>query len=195
MQLLTVQDLKPLEEYERAREGIRRQIIELKRSRRIGVGDWITLIFENRDTLCFQIQEMIHAERILDAEKIQEEVETYNEMLPAAGELSATLLIEVTEASRVKEILDSLQGIDCGKTVWLRVGPHMVYGAFEEGHSKEDKISAVHFVRFRIPERVKAEMSNLQARMDLGISHPNYQATVLVPDNMRFSLLNDLQTE
>ncbi|MDI3461412.1 MAG: hypothetical protein OJF50_000233 [Nitrospira sp.] len=193
MEPLTVEDLKPLDEYEQTREEVRRWTIALKRSRRITIGQYITLVFENRDTLWFQIQEMIRAERIIDPKKIQDEVETYNELIPAAGELSATLLIEVTETSRMKDILDSLQGIDRGQTVWLRVGPRMIYGIFESGHSKENKISAVHFVRFHVPESIKTELRNLLTRIDIGITHPNYHAVVPVPDDMRFALLNDLE--
>ncbi|MEW6248118.1 MAG: DUF3501 family protein [Nitrospirota bacterium] len=193
MQPLTVQDLKPLDEYEQTREEVRRWTIALKRSRRIAVGECITLVFENRETIWFQIQEMIRAEKITDVEKVEAEVETYNELIPAPGELSATLMIEITDKSRVKEILDRLQGLDREKTVWLRIGPHMIYGVFEAGRSQEEKISAVHFVRFRVPDRAKTDLQNLQTRVDLGISHPNYYATVPVPDDMRFALLNDLE--
>ncbi len=195
MRALTVHDVKSLDVYERIRDMSRDAIIALKRNRRIALGDRITLVFENQDTLWFQVQEMIRAERIVDAKKIQDELDTYNELLPAAGELSATLFVEVTDASKVKDILDRLQGIDRGNTVWMRVGDHLVYGTFEGGHSKEGKISAVHFVRFRIPQQMKTEMRDLHARMDLGISHPNYQATGVLPDAMRCSLLNDLDAQ
>ena len=190
---LTATDLIPYAEYERVRNSFRQQIIARKQRRRIALGDRITLVFENWETIQFQIQEMIRAERIIDPKKIQDEVETYNELIPAAGELSATLLIEVTETSRMKDILDSLQGIDRGQTVWLRVGPRMIYGIFESGHSKENKISAVHFVRFHVPESIKTELRNLLTRIDIGITHPNYHAVVPVPDDMRFALLNDLE--
>lgn len=192
MPALTLHDVKSLDDYERIREEIRQAIIQLKLNRRIALGDWLTLVFENRDTVWFQIQEMVRAERIVDAKKIQEEIEIYNELLPSADELSATLFIEVTEASRVKEILDSFKGLDRGETVWLQVGPHRVYGAFEEGHSKEEKISAVHFVRFRIAESMKAAMRDLQMRMTLGINHADYRAMAPIPDEMRLSLLMDL---
>lgn len=192
MRELTVHDVMSLDVYECTREVSREAIIAFKRNRRIALGDRITLVFESRDTLWFQVQEMIRAERIVDPKKIQDELDTYNELLPSAGELSATLFIEVTDASKVKDILDRLQGIDRGDTVWMRVGDHLVYGTFEGGHSKEGKISAVHFVRFRFSQQMKTEMRDLHARMDLGINHPNYQATVLVPDAMRCSLLMDL---
>jgi hypothetical protein len=195
MRALTVHDVMPLPIYERSRDLRREAIIAFKRKRRIALGDQITLVFENRDTLLFQIQEMIRAESIVDAKRIQDEIETYSELLPSTGELSATFFIEVTDASKVKDVLDRLQGIDRGQTVWMRVGAHLIYGTFEAGHSKEDKISAVHFVRFRMPERMMEEMRDLHTRMVLGISHPNYHATVAVPDAMRFSLLIDLEAE
>ena len=195
MKPLTLKDVLSLEEYERERDTFRQRIIDLKQWRRISVGDRITLVFENRDTVLFQIQEMVRAERILAPERIREELESYNEQIPGGDELSATLLIEVTDPAKVKEVLDSLKGIDRGATVALRVGTHFLYGAFEQGRSKEDKISAVHYVRFRVPQPVTAEMRNLQIPMEIVIDHPNYQASAKIPDATRFSLLNDLSLD
>jgi hypothetical protein len=195
MKPLTVHDVMPLEEYERERDAFRQRIINLKQWRRISVGDLITLVFENRDTVLFQIQEIVRTERILAPERIREEVESYNEQVPGAGELSATLLIEVTDPAKVKGVLDGLKGIDRGATVALRIGTNFLYGAFEQGRSKEDKISAVHYVRFRIPEPVKAEMRNLQIPVEIVIDHTNYKASAKVPDETRFSLLNDLSSD
>ena len=102
MKPLTVQDLLPADQYERTRDEFRRRIIALKEHRRIAVGDLVTLVFENRDTILFQIQEMIRAEHIVAAERIREEVGTYNEQIPGPQELSATLFIEVTDPTKVK---------------------------------------------------------------------------------------------
>src|SRR5437867_4043093 len=93
MKPLTLKDVLPLEEYERDRDSFRQRIINLKQWRRISVGDRITLVFENRDTVLFQIQEMVRAERILAPERIREELESYNEQIPGTGEMSATLLL------------------------------------------------------------------------------------------------------
>ena len=97
MKMLTHEDLIPNLDYERQREGFRSRTIELKRRRRISIGPLITLVFENRDTLLFQVQEMIRVERIFDPVKVREELEVYNALLPRPGELSATLLIEIVE--------------------------------------------------------------------------------------------------
>ena len=149
MNPLSPQDLLPAPEYEQQREQFRSQIIALKQRRRISVGPLITLVFENRETLRFQTQEMIRVERILDPHKVQEELDVYNVLMPGSGELSATLLIEITEQDRMKEWLDVFMGLDHGETVAIRAGTERAFGVFEGGHSHETKISAVHFVRFR----------------------------------------------
>lgn len=192
MKPLTVQDVLPIEEYERSREAFRRRIIDLKQRRRLSVGNLITVVFENRETVLFQIQEIILAERILRPERVSEEVEINNEQIPGAGELSATLMIEVTDPQLVKPVLDRLQGIDRGQTVGIRVGPHLVYGVFEQGRSNEEKISAVHYVRFPVPEAVKALMEDPAVPMQVVVTHPRYQAAQPVSEEMRRSLLEDL---
>jgi len=192
MKPLTVQDLLPADQYERTRDEVRRRIIGLKEHRRIAVGDLVTLVFENRDTILFQIQEMIRAERIVAPERIREELDTYNAQIPGAQELSATLFIEVTEPAKVKSILDRFHGIDTGQTVGLQSGNQRVYGVFEQGRAKEDKISAVHYVRFHFSDNEKAQLAKLTESIEIFIHHSGYQARVAVPDKMRMSLLQDL---
>ena len=192
MKPLTVQDVLPIEEYERSREAFRQRIIDLKQKRRLSVGNLITMVFENRETVLFQIQEMVRAERILRPERVSEEVAMYNEQIPQVGELSATLMIEVTDPQLVKPVLDRLQGIDRGQTVGIRVGPHLVYGVFEQGRSNEEKISAVHYVRFPVPETVKALMEDPAVPIQVVVTHPRYQAVQPVSEEMRRSLLEDL---
>jgi hypothetical protein len=193
MNPLTMQDLLPAEEYERQRLDMRRRVIDLKLHRRLQLGELISVVFENRETLLFQIQEMIRIERIFSPERILEELETYNQQIPGPRELSATLFIEVTDAAKVKEILDCFQGIDQGRTVGMRVGNETVYGVFEQGRTKEDKISAVHYVRFPVPDPMKTLFPRFNERMEVFIHHSGYQTHTLVPDKMRLSLLQDLQ--
>ena len=192
MKPLTVQDVLSIEDYERSREAFRQRIIDLKQKRRLSVGNLITMVFENRETVLFQIQEMVRAERILRPERVSEEVAMYNEQIPQVGELSATLMIEVTDPQLVKPVLDRLQGIDCGQTVGIRVGPHLVYGVFEQGRSNEEKISAVHYVRFPVPEAVRTLMEDPAVPMQVVVTHPRYQAVQPVSEEMRRSLLEDL---
>jgi hypothetical protein len=177
--------------YERVREQARQRIIELKRRRRVAVGDKVTLVFENRDTVIFQIQEMVRAEKIGDLDKIREEVEVYNELIPERGELSATLFLEIEDQTHLREELLKFLGID--EAVYLKVGNHSIHARFEEGRSKEDKISAVQYVKFPFPEPalqafVKGETA------ELVIDHPNFKARVPIEAETRQSLMEDLTT-
>ena len=149
MKPLTREDLLSLQDYERQRDSFRSRIIALKQRRRLALGPLISVVFENRETLQFQVQEMIRAEHIQDPLKVQDELNVYNGLLPAERELSATLLIEITDEATMKEWLDRFMGLDRGHTVGINAAGETVYGQFEQGHSHETKISAVHFVRFR----------------------------------------------
>ncbi|WP_447601052.1 DUF3501 family protein [Nitrospira sp. Nam80] len=193
VQGLTQQDLIPLADYEQQRDAFRRRIIDVKRRRRISIGPLVTLVFENRDTLQFQVQEMVRAERILDPVKVQDELDVYNALLPQAGELSATLLIEITEADRMQYWLDSFMGLDRGQTVALRAGTEQVFAEFEGGHSHETKISAVHFVRFRPSSGMIAAFNDPAIRVALSVMHGVYQEEVDVPWTMRQEWLDDLR--
>jgi hypothetical protein len=181
-----------LYEYEKVRAARRQAVIALKRRRRVPVGRYLSFVFENRETVWFQIQEMCRTERIVDEAKIAEEVEVYNALLPGPGELAATMFIEIEDASRIRPVLDALLGIDTRDYVRLEVGPHVSVGRFEAGHSDEErgKLSAVHFVRFALsPE---ARRTFRQAEVALVIEHPNERARAVVPDEVKQSLAEDL---
>ncbi|KPK27354.1 MAG: hypothetical protein AMK69_10590 [Nitrospira bacterium SG8_3] len=192
MKPLTPQDLLSAAEYEQDRPTIRQRIIALKKRRRISVGPLVTLVFENRETLLFQIQEMIRAERIFDPAKIQEECDVYNTLLADRDELSATLFIEITDSGKIQELLDSLRNIDQPDTVAIKVGDTSIFANFEAGHSKEDKISAVHFVRFSTTQAFRGLLTQPEVPAFLTITHPQYRAEVPVPHEMREEWLRDL---
>jgi hypothetical protein len=191
MKKVAIDQIMGFAAYERVREQARQRIIELKRRRRVAVGDKVTLVFENRDTVIFQIQEMVRAEKIGDLDKIREEVEVYNELIPERGELSATLFLEIEDQTHLREELLKFLGID--EAVYLKVGNHSIHARLEEGRSKEDKISAVQYVKFPFPEPalqafVKGETA------ELVIDHPNYKARVPIEAETRQSLMEDLTT-
>ena len=192
MNLLAPHDLLPAAEYEQQREQFRSQIIALKQRRRISIGPLITLVFENRETLRFQTQEMIRVEHILEPHRVQEELDVYNALMPGCGELSATLLIEITEEDRMKDWLDVFMGLDHGETVAIRTGTEQAFGLFEGGHSHETKISAVHFVRFRPSASMTAAFADLRQSVTLTVHHHEYHAETPVPGGMREEWLSDL---
>ena len=122
MRPVETSEILNLYDYERVREARRRAIIALKSERRVEVGRYLSFVFENRETVWFQIQEMVRAERIVDEGRIAEEVEVYNGLLPRPGELAATMFIEIAESAQIKPVLDTLLGIDVGDHVRLQVG-------------------------------------------------------------------------
>ena len=192
MNKLTIAEIAPLPAYEQERNDFRRRIIALKAHRRIAVGDLITLVFENRDTVRFQIQEMMRVERIHDEAKILDELETYNGLIPGPGELSATLFIEITEAGRVQETLDRLMGIDEPGRLWLEVGGERCAALFETGHSNEDKLSAVHYLRIRLTPAQQQRLADPALAARIVIDHPHYQASAELGLATRQSLIADL---
>ena len=192
MNPLTAEDVIPYADYERQRDVFRSRIIALKQRRRISVGPLVTLVFENRETLRFQIQEMIRVERIFNPAKVQEELDVYNALLPSKDELSATLLIEITEEAKIKHWLDSFMGLDHGRTVAIATANEQVFGEFEGGHSHDTKISAVHFVRFRPTSSMRSAFADLRQPVRLTVHHGEYHAEVPVPGSMREEWLADL---
>lgn len=191
--MITVNDLIAYDDYERQREAFRMKIITLKQRRRISVGSHVTMVFENRKTVQFQIQEMIRVERIFDSVKVQEELDVYNILLPAPGELSATLLIEITDEATMKEKLDQFMGLDHGEKVAIAADGEETFGEFEGGRSHETKISAVHFVRFRPSAKMKSAFADLTRPVTIRVNHGGYHEEVSVSGSMREEWLADLK--
>jgi len=192
VKLLEPSEILNLVEYEKVRDARRRRIVELKKARRVSVGRYLTFVFENRDTVWFQIQEMVRAERIVADAKIAEEVEVYNGLLPQPGTLSATLMLEIEQAAEIKPVLDKLLGIDTRGYVKMTVGSRVVVGDFEAGHSDEErgKLSAVHFVRFALPPEARERF--VTSEVALVVEHPNERARTVLSDETKRSLRGDL---
>jgi hypothetical protein len=149
-------------------------------------------LFENRDTVLFQIQEMIRTERMVNEEKILEEIETYNDLMPGARELSATMFIEVDDPGQIRDVLDSLKGIDRGSTVTLQIGGRFqVPGIFEGGRSNEEKISAVHFVKFPFSDSARDAFLDWREPIELVVDHPRYKERTKIDGDTRRSLMVD----
>jgi hypothetical protein len=196
MEKIRLGEVKDLVAYEKAREAMRARVIALKAERRISVGDNLTLLFENRETVLYQIQEMVRTERIVDEARIQDEVDVYNALIPGPGELSATLFIEIPElvhmtARQVRETVNRFQGLD-RDGVWLVVDGERIAARFEGGHSKEEKMAAVHYLRFPLPEAARAALLSPAADVRLVVEHPHYRASAAVPPPLRKQMAEDL---
>ena len=188
---VTLDDVVGLERYEAIRDDVRRRVIALKKARRVSVGPELTFVFENHETVYFQIQEMLRAERITDLDAVRAELAVYNALLPAPGELSATLLIEITDQSDVAERLLTFLGLD--ECVALMVGDRRVAAEFEPGRSREDKLSAVQYVRFVLPPAARAAFADPSETVRLVVDHPNYRHETAITGEVRASLAADLQ--
>ncbi|NIO12242.1 MAG: DUF3501 family protein [Deltaproteobacteria bacterium] len=192
MKKITLDDIKGLASYEKVRADFRQRIINLKKKRRVPIGDKVTLVFENRDTVIFQIQEMLRAERITDLDKVRDEIETYNSLIPEPGELSATLLLEIEDQSNMREQLLKFLGVD--EAVYLKVGDKgTVRAQFEEGRSRDDKISAVQYVKFPVGEELRKGFADNKNEIKLVIEHPNYRAETRLDPETQESLAEDLE--
>ncbi|ROR29729.1 DUF3501 family protein [Inmirania thermothiophila] len=193
MEKLTRDDLLPLERYAEARPRLRAEVMAHKRRRRVPVGPHVTLHFEDRLTMRYQVQEMLRAERIFEPAEIEAELAVYNPLIPDGHNWKATLMIEFDDPAVRRRELARLVGIE--DRVWVRVaGFPPVYAVADEDLQRDtgEKTSAVHFLRFELtPEMVRAVRAG--ADVALGIDHPAYRHAVeSLPEPVRASLAEDL---
>ncbi len=191
MNTLSLSEIKNLHEYELERPAFRARVIELKKRRRVPLGPLMTLVFENRDTVRFQIQEMVRIERIVQPDKVQEEIDVYNDLLPRPGEVSATLFIEVTDPAKIQSTLDGFVGLDEPGKLVLRVGDRAYPASFAAGQSREDRISAVHYLRFALGEEGRKALERGE-KAQLEVRHGDYRAAATLPRETVEELLTDL---
>jgi len=192
MNKLTREDIKLNDQYTRDRENTRKTIIALKKLRRVEVGDRLTFTFENRETIRYQIQEMMRIEHISDEQKIQFELDVYNELIPEKDTLSATMFIEIPEQDKLKTLLDQFQGLDQRNSVVLTVNSEESPAQFEEGHSREDRISAVHYVKFHLNESQKKNFRN--GEVVLEVRHPSYNKSTKLTSEQKQEINKDLES-
>ena len=190
---LTLDDIADLRAYEREREEFRVRVKELKRRRRVSVGPIVTLVFENRDTVRFQVQEMARAERIHTDEGIQTELDMYNPLIPGPERLSATLFVELTSKEALSEWLPKLVGIE--QSVELRFARETVRCEVEEAHAeqltRDDVTASVHYIGFRMTDDEVERFST--GPVTLAVEHPAYRESVVLSDETRQELLADLR--
>jgi hypothetical protein len=190
MRKLEVKDLWPLPVYEGVRDQFRREVIAAKQARRVTVGPFVTFVFENRLTVKFQVQEILRAERIVAEEQVREELEGFNTMLPDKGELSATLLIELSGSDReVKAALARLSGL--GDHLWLDMAEQRRLGIMEGGRDDGRRVSAVQYVRFPVSDAAAFQ----KGPVAIVIDHPAYTHRQELSDATRAELARDLVPE
>ena len=190
---LTRADLLTLESYHEKRPAMRREVMAHKANRKVLIGEHAALYFEDRLTIQYQIQEMLRAEWIYQAEAIQEELDAYNPLIPDGDNLKATFMVEYPDAEERRVALGALIGIE--DRVWVRVGAAApVYAVADEDleRANEVKTSAVHFLRFQFDAAAVAAIKG-GAPLAMGIDHPAYTHAVdPLPAAVRDALAADL---
>jgi len=193
MSKLQASDLYSLEEYARIRPEFRAKVIEHKKNRRVVIGENAALYFEDAMTMQYQIQEMLRIEKIFEQDGIQEELDVYNPLIPDGSNWKATFMMEYDDVEERKAALARLIGVE--KALWIQVDNlDKVHPIANEDLDREteEKTSSVHFLRFELtPEMVSAAKQG--ATIKAGISHEAYNEETIIPDEVRQSLVTDLQ--
>jgi hypothetical protein len=193
MQKLTPADLLSLERYSRERADIRARVIAHKRNRQVNVGPNTMWLFEDRQTVQYQVQEMLRTERIFEAEGIAEELSAYNPLIPDGSNWKVTFLIEYPDAEVRRVQLERLKGIE--DRCWVQVaGEERVFAIADEDLERENEVktSAVHFLRFELSDAMKTTLKG-GAALFIGIDHPNYRHEIApASENVRAALVADL---
>ena len=182
MRKVSREELRKPAEYAAVREDFRRSVMAQKEKRRIHVGAHLTFLFENHDTVLYQIQEMIRAENIVGDAEIRHEMDTYNELLGDRGELGCTLLIEIDDPGKRPELL--ARWMDLPATVYIETQSGARIGAkFDERQVGDDRISSVQYLKFQLGD---------QAPLKIGCSHPDIAAETILTPEQSAALCQDL---
>ncbi len=193
MDRLTRDDLFSLGKYAEIRREFRAGVMEHKKHRKLQIGPNLTLIFEDRMSMQYPIQEMLRIEKIFEPDAIQEELETYNPLIPDGRNWKATLLIEYPDVEERRKALSKLAGVE--NRVWVRIGNgDKVLAIADEDldRATADKTSVVHFLRFELTVDMVRQLKE-GAVLAAGVEHNRYAYQVdPVPTSVRASLLNDL---
>jgi hypothetical protein len=185
-------ELMSLEQYALQRDDFRSRVIAHKKHRRVGIGPHLFLYFEDRLTIQYQVQEMLRIEKIFEADGIQEELDTYNPLIPDGCNLKATAMLEYQDVGERKQQLARLSGIE--DLVWLKVdGFDPVFAISNEDleRSNDEKTSAVHFMRFELEADMITALQD-GASLTMGSNHESYQHRIEVGPDITTALLADL---
>lgn len=193
MPQITLDSLLSLETYARQRAEIRDRVMAHKKSRKLHLGDNLTLIFEDEQTIRYQIQEMLRVERTFEEAGILDELAAYNPLVPDGSNFKATMMVEYPDVDERRAALAKLIGVE--DRVWIQIaGQPRVYAIADEDleRENEEKTSSVHFLRFELTPDMKRSFQS-GASLAAGVDHPVYSVTLdPVPEELQRSLLADL---
>tara|TARA_Y100000992_G_scaffold299781_1_gene267144 strand:- start:276 stop:857 length:582 start_codon:yes stop_codon:yes gene_type:complete len=188
---LKIEDLLSLEDYDDQREVIKKDLINHKKDRTVSIGEHVILLFEDYSTIKYQVQEMLRIEKIFNKKEMQEEIDAYNPLIPDGDNLKATMLIMYPDVDERKVMLSKLHGIE--NNIWLSCGSKKIIAFADEDleRSRDNKTSAVHFLRFQLDEDVITKLLSGE-KMSLGVNHTEYNEEIQLDSHTIASLVNDL---
>jgi hypothetical protein len=192
MEKLKPEDLLSLEAYHKQRADLRARVLAHKRLRLVAVGPNLTLYFEDRLTMQYQVQEMLRAERIFESDAIAEELAAYNPLIPDGTNLKATMMLEYPDVAERRAALEKLGGIE--HRVFVEVaslGRALAHADEDLPRSNDEKTAAVHFLRFELDASMRAQLKS-GAALKIGVEHPNYTREIVVPADVARTLAADL---
>ena len=192
MKPVTLKEILPFEQYETLRPLLRPLFMTEKDRRRLAVTDHMTLLFENVQTVWYQVEEMLLTERISAEAAVRHEINTYNELLPRPGELSATMLIEYGDVEQRQAALRELVGLE--RQVWINLDQRREAARFDERQMSFDRVSGVQFVRFPLGGLDSAEFLFLAnaGKLAIEVDHPRMQGRAPIVGMLAQALAQDL---
>ncbi len=192
MKLIATEEILSLRDYERVRARLRPLFIHEKANRRLSLGSHLTFLFENAQTVWYQIQEMIRTEKLETAEAIAHEIETYNELIPRGNELSATMLLEYEDAAHRDAALRRLVGLE--NHLWIVAGDGRERAIFDTRQMDTERISSVQFVKFPLGKLDREEFLALadSGRLGIEVDHPSLAARGSIGGSLARFLAEDL---
>jgi hypothetical protein len=186
---ITRLDIKGPAMYAHIRDDYRDRVIEMKRARRVLLGDKVELVFDNRLTLTMQIEEICRLENLTRDDQIGDEIAQANTLMPTESSLAATMFIPLPQDDKIKDELRALVGLD--EHVVLHLGGHAIRATFEPGRSTDDRISAVQYLRFPLTADDRTALATAGTKIEIEIDHPNYRQRVTASEALRASLAGD----
>lgn len=192
MDKLKTTDLLSLEEYDKQREDIKKDLLSHKKNRSVLIGDNVVLLFEDYLTIKYQVQEMLRIEKIFNQKEIQEEIDAYSSLIPDGDNLKATMLIMYPDVDERKIMLNKLHNLE--NLIWLSIdGSKKIIAVSDEDleRTRDEKTSAVHFLRFQLTKN-DIKLFKASENIEFGVNHDNYNQSVKISKDTILALSNDL---
>tara|TARA_Y100000996_G_scaffold290462_1_gene229519 strand:- start:4879 stop:5463 length:585 start_codon:yes stop_codon:yes gene_type:complete len=192
MDKLKTTDLLSLEEYDKQREDIKKDLLSHKKNRSVLIGDNVVLLFEDYLTIKYQVQEMLRIEKIFNQKEIQEEIDAYSSLIPDGDNLKATMLIMYPDVDERKIMLNKLHNLE--NLIWLSIdGSKKIIAVSDEDleRTRDEKTSAVHFLRFQLTIN-DIKLFKVSENIEFGVNHDNYSQSVKISKDTILALSNDL---